>query len=280
MNFIFRVAERIRFVFVISLFLASAISCNPDQEESPILVFLTPDGARIESNSNEHVLITVNARSRVSKQLRLQIESVDVFYGSRKILDSLFQFNQINYLFDFVVPAYPDQSETLLVFSLSNDVGNQIQIAKRLFINKGATSVKEASGNVTYSSVSSKPSGFSFESMSPVYLADSLKKAIDIYDASTKENLASGLLSRTWLSRTGLSFVRFNGFNYPDANAITITNSYKSGIKLSRASEIKDTDILIVGNSDKAIGVIQVITVADLDGVENDRYVFSIKKID
>lgn len=271
-------AVRVRLIFFLSV-LVFSFSCDSEQIESPILVFLTPEGPRLETNSSERVLLTVDARSRDGQKLRLQIESVDVIYGSRKVFDSLFSFKRINYLFDYIVPAYPDQSETLLVFTLSNDVGDQIQIAKKLFVDKGATSVKEFSGNVTYSTLSTKPNGFSLETMQPVYLADSLTRSIDIYDASTKTSQPNGGLSRTWLSRTDLVFVRFNGFNYPDANAITISNSYKSGIKLSRISDLKDADILIVGKGDKALGVIQVISVTDMDGAENDKYVFSIKKI-
>lgn len=274
-----------RFVFGMRGFLVIAIlgisfSCEPEQVESPILVFLTPEIPRIETNSTDHVFITVDSRSQQGQRLRLQIESVDVLYGVRPIFDSLFAFNRINYLFDYIVPAYPDLTESLLIFKLSNDAGDQIQIAKRLFINKGASSVTEASGNVSYSTLSSKPSGFSFAAMTPVYLADSLTKSIDIYDASTvKNNQADGSLSRTWLSRTSLQFVKFNGFNYPDADAITINNSYKSGIKLSRATDLKDSDILIVGKGDKAIGAIQIISITDLAGVENDKYVYSIKKL-
>ena len=266
--------------FLLVGILGAIISCDPQQTESPILVFLSPEAATIEANSNDHVFITIESRSQSGQRLRLQIETVDVLYGVRPVFDSTFGFKNIYYLFDFVVPAYPDSTGSLLVFKLSNDVGNQIQIAKRLFINKGASSVKEASGNVTYSTLSNKPSGYSLPMLTPVYLADSLTKSIDLIDASGKNEQANGTLSRTWLSRTNLLFVKFNGFNYPDANAITISNSYKSGIKLSRATDLKDGDVLIVGRGSKALGAIQVISITDLSGVENDKYVFSIKRLD
>jgi hypothetical protein len=274
-NFVVRIGN-----FLMVATLSAIMSCGSEQIESPILVFLSPEAATIEANSNDHVFITIESRSQSGQHLRLQIETVDVLYGVRTTFDSTFRFKNIHYLYDFVVPAYPDSTGSLLVFKLSNDVGDQIQIAKRLFINKGASSVKEASGNITYSTLSNKPSGYSLQTMVPIYLADSLTKPIDIIDASGKNQETNGSLSRIWQSRTNLLFVKFNGFNYPQANAITISNSYKSGIKLSRISGLQDGDILIVGKGNKALGAIQVISITDLSGVENDKYVFSVKKLD
>jgi hypothetical protein len=60
---------------------------------------------------------------------------------------------------------------------------------------------------------------------------------------------------------------------------MSISNSYKNGIKLSSATNLKDGDVLIVGQGNKAIGAIQILTVIDQAGYANDKYVFSIKKL-
>lgn len=260
--------------------MATISSCEPEQTGSPILVFLSPSESHIEANSNDHVFIRIESRSESGSHLHLAIESVDALNGAQQIFDSTFNFRKINYLFDYVVPAFPDSTETLLVFALMNDDGDQIQIAKRLFINKGASSVKETSGNIMYSSVSSQPSAFSLEDLAPAYLADSLTRSLDIIDASTTEKNSDGSLSRTWVSRTDLLFVKFSGFNYADADAITISNAYKSGIKHSSINSLKDSDILIVGRGNKAIGAVQLLLVTDTEGNENDKYVFNVKKLE
>jgi hypothetical protein len=257
----------------------SLLSCEPELVESPILVFLSPAGSKVEANSNDHVFIRVDSRSESGAHLYLTVESVDALNGVQPVFDSSFNFKKINYLFDYVVPVYPDSTESLLVFTLMNDDGDQIQIAKRLFINKGASAVKETSGNVIHSSLSDEPSAFSLNELTPVFLADSLTRSLDIVDASSAEKNADGSLSRTWVSRTNLLFVKFNGFNYADADAMSISNSYKNGIKLSSATNLKDGDVLIVGQGNKAIGAIQILTVIDQAGYANDKYVFSIKKL-
>lgn len=259
--------------------IGTLLSCEPEQAGSPILVFLSPSESHIEANSNDHVFIRIESRTESGSHLHLAIESVDALHGAHQIFDSTFNFKKINYLFDYVVPPFPDSTETLLVFSLMNDDGDQIQIAKRLFINKGASSIKETSGHVMYSSLSSEPSAFSLKELTPAYLADSLTRSLDIIDASTEQKNTDGSLSRTWISRTDLLFVKFSGFNYADADAITISNAYKSGIKHSSVNNLKDSDILIVGRGNKAIAAVQLLIVTDADGHENDKYVFNIKKL-
>lgn len=255
------------------------LSCEPEQTGSPILVFLSPSESHIEANSNDHVFIRIDSRTESGSHLHLKVESIDELNGVEQVFDSSFSFRKINYLFDYVVPAYPDSTESLMVFTLMNDDGDQIQIAKRLFVNKGASSVKETSGNAMYSSLSSEPNAFSLAELTPAYLRDSLSRMLDIIDASSEDKNNDGSLSRTWISRTDVLFVKFSGFNYADADAVTISNSYKSGIKLSTVNNLKDSDIVLVGRGDKAIGAIQVLTVTDLAGHENDKYVFSIKKL-
>ncbi|HYG02126.1 MAG TPA: hypothetical protein VD927_06740 [Chryseosolibacter sp.] len=264
-----------------TLFLAIAVcgSCDSEVNESPIVVFLTPDESQIDGNSEDHVFITINSSSRFGSQIILQVESVDALYGVTPVFDSVFNATKINYILDYIVPVYPDSTESLLVFKLRNDTGNEIQAAKRLLINRGSTSVKETSGHVLYSTCSSSPSAFSVEEVTPVFLADSLTQSLDIYDASEENDEAECQFSRTWMSRTDMLFVKFSGFNYADANAVTISNAYKSGVRLSRASNLQDSDIVIVGRGDKAVAAIQLIAVSDLEGEANDKYVFSIKKL-
>jgi hypothetical protein len=256
------------------------LSCEPEQVGSPILVFVSPSSSQIEANSNDHVFIRIESRSESGSKINLRVESIDPMNGALEVMDSSFNFKKINYLLDYVVPAYPDSTESLLVFTLMNDEGDQIQIAKRIFINKGSSSIKETSGNIMYSTISSDPSAFSLEEMTPAFLKDSLTRELDIIDATSDKNNADGILSRTWVSRTGLQFVKFSGFNYADADAITISNSYKSGIKLSSVNNLKDSDIILVGRGNTAIGAIQILTVTDLAGSANDKYVFSIKKLE
>lgn len=254
-------------------------NCEEEQATSPILVFLTPTGTTIEANTNDHVFITVEASTNIGNTLSLHIESVDDLYGIQPLFDSIFNRTSFNYMFDYIVPQFPDSTETLLIFSLANDVNDEAKIAKRILINKGESFVSESTGHIIYSSASDKPNSFSLKSLSPGYLADSATFEVDIVDASDIA-IHGETLSRTWISHTGLSFVQFNGFNYASANSLTIKNAYEIGVKLSKITNIQDSDVYLVGKGSAAIGVIQVVAVTDQPMVTDDKYTFSIKKLD
>jgi hypothetical protein len=82
------------------------------------------------------------------------------------------------------------------------------------------------------------------------------------------------------MSNTELSFVEFNGFNYAEANSVNIQNAYANGIRLSRVTDISDSDIILLGRGDLAVAAIQIIAVTDPVGVQEDKYTFSIKRIE
>ena len=90
----------------------------------------------------------------------------------------------------------------------------------------------------------------------------------------------TGEFLRTWTSMTGLSFSRFNDFDYETATRSSVEDAYAVSTKYSELRNIQDNDIVLLGRSDTAVGVIKFLAVFDEEGVENDRYLFSLKKID
>jgi hypothetical protein len=254
-------------------------ACQEDAVESPIIVFLTPNTTTIEANANERVLITVEASTNIGSELNMKVETIDEVFGVVQFFDSTFNQSSINYTLDYVVPQYPDSTESLIKFTFTNSPKDQIQIARRLLINKGESLVTETSGHVIYSSASDRPNAFSLTTVSPGYLQDSATFSADIVDDTSNLN-NNETLSRKWVSYTEISFVEFNGFNYSSANSLTIKSAYESGIKLSRITGIQSNDIYIVGRGSKALGVIQVVAVNDQSANQDDSYNFNLKLID
>lgn len=263
-------------LITVGLFVFS--SCE-ETEESPLVIFLNPQKAIIETNTNEHIIITVDINSTQAELNNFQITQQDDYAGVNRIVDTTINQFSMNYVLDFIVPEYPDSTETLLTFSATDHLGNHIQAAKKLLINKGSSLVSESSGHVLYSSLANKPDAFNMESITTGYSADMNDTEIDFKDNS-KVSEHGNVLSREWISKDSLSFVQYNGFNYAMANSTMIESAYESGIKLSKATNIKDSDIFLVGREDDAIGVIQVISVVDSDSTLNDKYVFNLKIIE
>lgn len=260
------------------LFTIGFIGCDDSNKEaSPILVFLSPTGTQIEANSNDRVFITVDASTSLGNSISMNIQSIDDVFGIQTLLDSTFAGKAFTYRFEYIVPQYPDSTETLLVFNLADDINNKIEIAKKILINKGSSQVTERTGVTLFSSASDKPNAYSLATLSPGFLADSATFEADIVDDTTA---VSDQLSRTWISNTGVNYVQFNGFNYAGANSLSIQNAYDNGVKLSKVSEIQDSDVLLIGRGSTALGAVQVIAVTDQSGTQDDKYTFSIKVID
>ena len=265
-------------IIILFTFLTGFWGCSETEtEETPILVFLSPEDTQLEANSGERIFVTISASTSMSENLFLKIESLDDFYGKRDLFDSSFNENSINYLFEYMVPSYPDSTNTILIFRLNNTNGYETEIAKRIIVNRGETFLSELSGVVIYSSSSDKPNAFSINDQTPGYSEDSTTFTADFLD-DTRNN--SDTLSRRWVSNTGLSFVEFNGFNFAGATSGSITQAYENGVKLTRVTNISDSDIYLVGKGSQALGAIQIIAVTDQMGVQEDKYTFSIKLID
>ncbi|PTB95444.1 hypothetical protein C9994_11280 [Marivirga lumbricoides] len=265
------------FLLVILLTSFSLFSCEDSSEvESPILIFLTPEATQIEANSGDKVFITVKASTNSGSILTLNIASIDDQYGIRNVLDSTFNNSSINYRLQYNVPAYEDSTQSLLVFTLTNQNNQVSEIAKRILVNRGETFVREASGINIYSTSSSRPNAFSLTQLKPGFSTDSTTFESDIVDNTLEDNET---LSREWVSNTGISFVKFDGFNYSNANSQSIRNAFENGVQLSKISNIRDSDIYLIGRNGNALGAIQIIAVTDPEGVQEDKYTFSVKVI-
>ncbi|WP_258103422.1 hypothetical protein [Marinoscillum sp. MHG1-6] len=254
------------------------MSCSQDNQESPIIVNLKPVDIQLEASSGDLLFITVEARTNQGSEILLNIESLDDQYGILSLLDTSFSFRSINFRYAYRVPDYEDSTEVTMIFSLANDVNDQIQVAKKILVNKGSKFIEETTGHNMFSTLSDKPNGFSLAELSTGYTTDSATFEADIYDGSVVED-DGDTLSRVWMSQSDIGFVQFNGFDFASATASSISSAYKNGLSVSKAIEIKDNDIYIVGRGSTALAAIQVITVVDQSGVNNDKYTFSVKSI-
>ncbi|QSE97628.1 hypothetical protein [Fulvivirga lutea] len=272
------VKNLILLILAIPMLVIGISGCEDSDAESPIIVFVDPNETTIEANANERILLNVSASTNVGTTLNMKVESRDLVFGVVQHFDSTFAQPSINYVLDYIIPQYPDSTESILKFTFTNSAQNQIEIARRLLINKGASLVTETSGHVIHSLASSQPNAFSLDAVAPGYLQDTLTFSVDIYD--TSDELVNGeTLSRSWESFTGLNFVEFNGFNYASANSLTIKSAYESGLKLTRISGVQSGDVYMVGRGNTALGAIQIVAVVDQPGVEEDSYNFNLKKI-
>ena len=259
-------------VFVFCL-LCFFYACENMEEESPIIVHFTPDEPVLQINSNKHLLITVEAESGFSNLSLMRISKKDNYYGNKVLVDSVLDSKKLYYELDYVIPEYPDSTEILIAFSFLDDLGNSLNAMKKVLVNEGASMVSESSGHVVYSSLSGKLGAFNLAKRIPLFGEEA---EVDFYD-NTIDSLSGNTLSREWIGKNGTDFVLYNGFNYALVNSLTISDAYHAGIKLTKASNIQDNNVYLIGKMGEPVGVIQIINVTDSDSTLNDKYIFNLK---
>ncbi|MBK9673239.1 MAG: hypothetical protein IPO70_13640, partial [Bacteroidetes bacterium] len=158
--------------------------------------------------------------------------------------------------------------------------GNRGTDLKQLLVQADtAVLLSETTGHQIFSAKSlNHKDAYNLETNAVVWsqLADSTDQDIKDFIADTTD-----ALSFSWVSPAHGKFVRFNGFDYPNATDVTAENAYTSGAKLDIIDNLQINDIIIVKlgsvSAEKYV-VIKITAIADAPGREFDTYTFSIKK--
>lgn len=94
-----------------------------------------------------------------------------------------------------------------------------------------------------------------------------------------QDSLKPDVLSFAWESKGSVYFSRFESFDYGEATVSSISNAYNIGKHNLMIQQLVNDDIILFGSKNDAYGVIKILLVANEEGTENDRYVFSLKTL-
>ena len=270
-----------RFLFAVSLFALCAVSCNPD-DPSDVFVLATDSEGMAYVQAGKKLLIRVQSLSDNYLVERIRISSIDAEKGTQLLKDTLLGgVKRSDFYFQFTVPSYfmTDTAQLTLAFEgfASNGGSSKMVLVYRVV---GGASLIPYDGIIMYGARSGRANGFSLASAHTLYCETADSSTIDIYDYhDTLSGDTSGRLSREWRSRTGLQFARMNDFDYSGTNQLLLNNAFKASRRYSSLKDIAEGDVVLFGRADQALGVLQVLMVADEAGNTNDRYVFNLKKV-
>lgn len=265
-------------LYTILLTLFVCFSACEDETESAVILHIQPDDLLKPAKSGEKILYTITARSNEGVIRNLRLTTYDPANGLQTIWDSVFEKQQIRYTYQYTVPQFSDTTDVRLKFEAVNEFEYSASMTRFIKITGGEMKLEELTGITLYAAGSGQPDAFNIKSAQLINTqtsdADSL---IDIY-CWQDEDTDPQTLSREWRSHSGLKFARFNSFNYASASQLNVENAYHAGIQLNYIKDIKEEDIIIVGNDLHALGIIKVVYVFDDPGITQDRYIFNIKR--
>jgi len=201
-----------------------------------------------------------------------QIGVIEIINNSS--IDTLFSFNasenEVKQSFIYQVPDYSDTTNVKLIFYVKNDNNEYLERAKLITVVPKVILLTETTGHTMFSNNSTEFNSYNLITGTPTYNSDTTSHISDNTDSITD------ILSRKWISMSGLLFSKNNSFDYANATRETIKNTYNSSLKKEFIDQISDNDIIIT-KIDNNYLILKIIYVIDGVGSENDRYIFNIK---
>ena len=257
------------FILIVLLF----ASCEKKNEDF-LYISVTPTSEYGYKNSDELISFNITISSSVTmSELRI-IEKKNSSYIDTLVLKDINGTN-INESLLYRTPnsSINDTSLIQLFFYCKDINGKTAESSKTFYVVSSAVFLTETTGHTMFSTASSSFNAYDLLNGIPTDCHSGVTSHINDewpYESDT--------LSRKWTSLDSeLIFTKVNSFNYANATAQDLQQTYDSSIKKEFVDDIQADDIIItlIDNTYIAIKLIYVI---DDIGVENDRYIFSIKK--
>ena len=237
-----------------------------------INISFTPTEQYEIRNSGEIIpfSIKLSSNNELTELVIIQIEN-------NSIMDTL-DVKQISglektELYNYTCPdiTSSDTSEVKLIFYCSNANGYVNQRAKVFSVVSVSVYLSETTGHTMFSSNSTEFNAYNLYEGIPIFNSDSTSHISDNTDS------VSDILSREWISLSGLFFAKVNSLDYANVTSNDLENAYNSSNLKEFVENIQSSDIIITLINETYIAI-RIDQVFDDVGSQNDRYKFSIKK--
>ena len=257
-----------------------AVLCTACKDEvSDVVILATDTDYNMYVQSGNRLLIRVRSLSDEYSVDCIRISSVDAEKGNVRLLDTAIGQKRTEFYFMYTVPSYfaADTSALQLLFEAVASNGGTSSMSL-LYKVVGGASLLSYDGLILYSAASGRPDGLSLAKAQTLYCETADSASIDIYDYHDTLATDPMALSREWRSRTGLTFARLNDFDYAGTNQLLLNSAYKASKRYTSLKQIAEGDVIVFGRGEEALGVLQMLIVADEPGsATNDRYIFNMK---
>ncbi len=259
-----------RVSLILCLLLAFS-SCKKEVADF-INISFTPTEQYEIRNSGEIIDFSINVSSNIELSELIIVQIVN-----NSIIDTIYH-KQISglektELYNYTCPVISslDTSEVKLIFYCSNTNGDVNQRAKVFSLVSETVYLSETTGHTMHSSNSTEFNAYNLYEGIPMFNSDSTSNISDNTDS------ISDVLSRKWISLSGLFFTKFNSLDYANVTSNDLENAYNSSNLKEFVENIQSSDIIITLINETYIAI-RIDQVIDDVGSQNDRYIFSIKK--
>lgn len=231
----------------------------------------------IPSGTDLHFII--EGESQSSSIQRIAIIASDIEFRDRTILDTVLAtpLKKAQISCYYTLPSYKDTTSVSFK-GYSYDAGGRLaSYPITIHVTPGASPIRPIDAITLYSAASGNKSAFSLANMQTEYLGSD-STAVAWYDM-LNESEDPDALSCAWHSEAQIKFSRAEGFNFAEATAQSLTDTWKNLTGSTTIKNLKADDVLLFGKQDNVLGAIKILSVHDEPGTASDRYIFSLKAI-
>lgn len=264
-------------VLIVSIVLLMS-SCD----RSPQMLYVAPigmDQMREYATSNSPLRISIKASSKEAPIRQVVVKTYDEVYLYRTVLDSSFvdALSQLDTEFLYTTGSYPDTTTVQMTTTIFCTDGTIMRYTYRLYVLPDSSYLQPSDAITMYSASSRKKCGFSFPLLNTIYPDSNRIDSLTFYDLVQSDSLHRDNLSRYWYSESGVYFARSESFDYAGATVLALKQTFLNCKRDSIIYGLKNDDVILFGKYGEALGVIKILLIDDIAGVEDDRYVFSLK---
>lgn len=268
--------------FLSIIFLSLFLGACRKKENSPALLFVYPETSYFTVKSFDILEFEIRGSSE-SNLSQFSILSKPESSFSSTVFDTSFASPNLNLKYQFQVPPVSQVSKITLEFVLTDDAGNSTRIGKVLTVSPANKVPSETAGHEMFSSLSGKQNAYNLSSGTPLFSSSASAAQMHIRDETMSDTIITvDTLSRIWASPAGLNFVRFNDFDYANADYLEIKQAFEAGIKKTFIDQVTSGDIILTrlpnAEPDSGYIAIKMVYIIDDDSTNFDRYIFNIKK--
>jgi len=262
------------------------IGCKKDKDPAKPLIFVTPSDIQLFAKVGTVISFDISVSSEVGLSSFMLESKIDngTSFTETEFETSISGSGTYDKLIEIIAPTAASGSSVIYTFSAIDVNGQKSISAKRVWVLATSTALVESSGHVMFNSNSQNANAYNVELGLPVisqFSTDSMERDIQDFPTDT----STTILSRTWMSPAGGTFVRFNGFDYANATDSSAAQAFSTGIPLPQINNLEALDIILMQLGDTIQNAVPKIAVIQITGINNvdtttsqDSYIFSIKQ--
>lgn len=273
-----------RFLLYICIVLLLA-SCKHD-DSSPLVVFFSDKyDALTPVDGNTEIYFVINVVTNGVNVTRLQLEQNDGT-GTKLIVDSVPQPQMTEketrkFNIKYTTGSYPKLTLVSLTCRVMTVEGEMAEVKKHISVSPADIQWIVQESVAMYSAASGRKYGYSLPLRTIVFPEAVEQDTLLFYDrlpqSDDEQAEVSSEMTRSWESKKGIYFARFESLDFSNNNAAAIEQAYSLAAHDNVIMDIKNDDVIILGSKTEVYGLVKIILVADEEDKQNDRYVFSIK---